>query len=35
MDSGALEWWRKWKTIIFQIIEMSPAKPTGYVEEEK
>ena len=35
MDNGALEWWTKWKTVIFQIIEMSPAEPTGYVEEEK
>jgi len=35
MDSGALEWWTKWKPIIFQIIEMSPAKPTGYVEKEE
>lgn len=34
MDSGALEWWKKWKPIIMQIIEMSPAEPTGYVEEE-
>jgi hypothetical protein len=25
MDTGALEWWRKWRDIIFQIIEMSPA----------
>jgi len=25
MDSGALEWWKKWKTILFQIIEISPA----------
>jgi hypothetical protein len=30
MDDGALEWWTKWKTIIFQIIEMSPAEPTRY-----
>jgi hypothetical protein len=28
MDSGALEWWNKWKPTIFQIIEMSPAQPT-------
>jgi uncharacterized protein YjbI with pentapeptide repeats len=32
MDSGALEWWVKWKPIIMQIIEMSPAEGTG-VEE--
>ena len=35
MDGGALEWWDKWKTIIFKIIEMSPAEPTGYVEKEE
>tara|TARA_R110002072_G_scaffold100778_9_gene222047 strand:+ start:472 stop:888 length:417 start_codon:yes stop_codon:yes gene_type:complete len=29
MDPKALEWWEKWKTNIFQIIEMSPAHPTG------
>lgn len=28
MDSGALEWWNKWKPVIFQLIEMSPAEPT-------
>lgn len=28
MDDGALEWWTKWKPIIMQIIEMSPAKET-------
>ena len=27
MDSGALEWWAKWKPIIMQIIEMSPCEP--------
>ncbi len=26
MDDEALEWWTKWKTIIFKIVEMSPAK---------
>ena len=26
MDGGALEWWAKWKPIIMQIIEMSPAE---------
>ena len=25
MDTGALEWWTKWKEVIFKIIEMSPA----------
>jgi len=28
MDSGALEWWKKWKDTIFKIIEMSPSEPT-------
>ena len=28
MDTGALEWWAKWKPIIMQIIEMSPCEPT-------
>jgi len=31
MDDGALKWWGKWKPIIFQIIEMSPAEPTGWI----
>jgi hypothetical protein len=35
MDRDALEWWNKWKPIIMQIIEMSPAEPAGYVEEKK
>ena len=26
MDNNALEWWTKWKPIIMQIIEMSPAE---------
>ena len=34
MDSGALEWWRKWKPILQQIIEASPAEPTGAQEQE-
>jgi hypothetical protein len=25
MDKGALEWWGKWRSVLFQIIEMSPA----------
>lgn len=33
MDVGALEWWTKWKPIIMQIIEMSPAEPTGVKNE--
>ena len=28
MDDGALEWWKKWKPIIMQLIEMSPCEPT-------
>lgn len=28
MDSGALEWWKKWKPILQSIIELSPAVPT-------
>uniref|UniRef100_UPI00333F978B pentapeptide repeat-containing protein n=1 Tax=Castellaniella defragrans TaxID=75697 RepID=UPI00333F978B len=27
MDSRALAWWRKWKPVLRQIIEMSPAEP--------
>ena len=30
MDDEALDWWHKWKNVIFKIIEMSPATPTGY-----
>lgn len=29
MDTGALDWWRVWKPIFQQIIETSPATPTG------
>lgn len=32
MDNGALEWWKKWKDVIKNIIEMSPAEHTGYKE---
>mgnify|MGYP000923124961 CR=1 FL=1 len=28
MDSGALTWWNKYKQLIKQIIELSPAEPT-------
>lgn len=28
MDTGALDWWNKWKEMLFKIIEMSPAEPT-------
>ena len=28
MDMGALDWWNKWKLIIKNIIEISPAEPT-------
>ena len=34
MDSNALEWWKKWKPVIQQIIEMSPAVPTGREESD-
>ena len=30
MESGALEWWNKWKDTIKSIIEMSPCKPTKH-----
>lgn len=30
MDGRALEWWRRWKPILQQMIEVSPAKPTGH-----
>ncbi|SOE49095.1 pentapeptide repeat-containing protein [Orrella dioscoreae] len=29
MDERALEWWRKWKPVIQQIVAMSPAVPGG------
>ena len=29
MDSGALEWWKKWKSTIMQTIERDPCEPTG------
>ena len=28
MDSEALDWWKKWKPVLRQIIEISPATPT-------
>ena len=28
MDYGALDWWRKWKEPLRQMIELSPATPT-------
>jgi len=31
----ALEFWQKWKVQIKQIIELSPAVPTGYQEQAK
>ena len=34
MDSEALEWWKKWKPVIQQIIELSPATPTKREETE-
>ena len=30
MDSGALDWWKQWKPILQQIIDVSPAVATGY-----
>ncbi len=33
MDDGALEWWKVWKPILKKIIEISPANPTGFIEE--
>ena len=33
MAPNELEWWRKWKPVLKQIIEISPAVPTG--KEEK
>lgn len=30
----ALTFWKKWKDIIFQIIEMSPATPTGHESKD-
>ena len=30
MDRGALDWWKRWKPVLRQIIEMSPATPTGH-----
>ena len=30
LDEDALEWWKKWKTFIFQVIKLSPAEPTGF-----
>ena len=29
MDEGALDWWHTWKPILQQMIEASPAVPTG------
>ena len=35
MDDDALNWWRVWKPIIMNIIEISPALPTRYKTKEK
>ena len=35
MDSKALEWWARFKPLLMQIIELSPAEPTGYVEKQE
>ena len=34
MDKCAPEWWVKWKPVLQNIIEASPAEPTGYKEQE-
>ena len=34
MGSRALAWWKVWKPIIMNIIEVSPAKPTIGVSDE-
>ena len=31
----ALKFWRTWKPILQQIIESSPAEPTGYIEKKE
>jgi len=35
MEQRALGWWKTWKPILQQIIEVSPAMPTGYVKQEE
>ena len=35
MDKGALEWWSKWKPIIMNIIEVSPALESEVENEVK
>lgn len=35
MDSRASEWWARWKPVLQQVIEISPAVPIGYVKPEK
>uniref|UniRef100_UPI00037ECABD pentapeptide repeat-containing protein n=1 Tax=Leptospira santarosai TaxID=28183 RepID=UPI00037ECABD len=32
MDDNALEFWRKWKSVLRNIIEISPAAPTKQIE---
>lgn len=32
MDEDALRWWRRWKEPLLNIIELSPATPTGHEE---
>jgi hypothetical protein len=34
MDSRALAWWKIWKPILMNIIEVSPAKPTKADDDE-
>ena len=31
----ALKWWRKWKPVLQQIIDLSPAEPTKQAEQTK
>jgi hypothetical protein len=31
----ALAWWKKWKEPMFHLIELAPAKPTGFVKKEE
>ncbi|MBT8085988.1 MAG: pentapeptide repeat-containing protein [Woeseia sp.] len=34
MDENALEWWRKWKPILQEMIEIAPARPTRHENDE-
>ena len=35
MSGDALEWWKDWKPIIKNIIKISPAVPTGFIEKSE